>query len=63
MANLTQQTFNNFDNTDRMCPVLENPEPDCYCLDMTSIKIPYAVKYCLRDFRECGIYQRVFKNT
>lgn len=58
MAGLKQQTFDNNENGDRMCPVLKNPETDCYCIDMTSMKIPYAVKYCLRDFRECDIYQK-----
>ena len=63
MDGLTQQTFDNFDKGGKMCPVLPDPEPDCYCLDLTSMKIPYAVKYCQRDFRECDIYQRVFNST
>jgi hypothetical protein len=40
------------------CPVLDNPESDCYCLNMTSLNIPKAVQFCLRDFRECPIYKR-----
>jgi hypothetical protein len=39
------------------CPVLDNPEPDCYCLNLTSLEIPKAVQYCLRDFRQCPIYK------
>jgi len=61
MAFLSQQTFDSFDNAGKMCPILDDPQPNCYCIDMTSMKIPYAVKYCLRDFRECEIYQRVLK--
>jgi hypothetical protein len=61
MKGLAQQTFDSFDDGGKMCPLLENPAPDCYCIDLTSLKIPYAVKYCLRDFRECDIFQRVFK--
>ena len=57
MADLTQQSFDSFDNAANMCPILDDPQPNCYCIDMTSMKIPYAVKYCLRDFRECEIYQ------
>jgi hypothetical protein len=41
-----------------MCPVLENPEPDCYCMNLTSLNIRKAVEYCLRDFRRCPIYKR-----
>jgi len=42
---------------EEMCPVLDNPEPDCYCLNLTSLEIPKAVQYCLRDFRQCPIYK------
>lgn len=40
------------------CPLLENPDPDCYCLNMTSLIIQRAVQYCLTDFRKCPIYMR-----
>ena len=63
MAVITQKTSDGFDNEDKMCPILDDPQPNCYCIDMTSMKIPYAVKYCLRDFRTCDIYQRVLKKN
>ena len=44
--------------SEETCPVLDNLEPDCYCLNLTSLDIPKAVKFCLRDFRQCPIYQR-----
>jgi len=40
------------------CPVLENPEPECYCLDLTSLQIRKAIHFCLGDFRKCPIYKR-----
>ena len=43
------------------CPVLDNPEPDCYCLNLTSQTIPMAVHYCLSDFRQCPIYMRYMR--
>ena len=46
------------DGTDSMCPLLRNPQPDCYCLSQSSYDIPKAVHFCLQDFRECHIYQR-----
>ena len=61
MNGTTYQSFDGFKNSGNLCPVLENLEPDCYCLDMTSQKIPNAVKYCLGNFRGCDIYQRVVK--
>ena len=41
------------------CPVLENPDPNCYCWNLTSLTITQAVYYCLHNFRECPIYQRI----
>jgi hypothetical protein len=41
-----------------MCPVLDNPEPDCYCMLLSSLDVPRAVQFCLRDFRQCPIYKR-----
>ena len=57
MAGITTWTPD-WDGGEDVCPVLENPEPDCYCLNMTSLTIPKAVQYCLSDFRECPIYKR-----
>ncbi|MGD8953268.1 MAG: hypothetical protein PVI45_02745, partial [Desulfobacterales bacterium] len=61
MSELTQQNFDNFNNGENICPILDNPELDCFCADMNSLTIPYMVKYCLRHFRACSIYQRVKK--
>ena len=51
------------DRREEACPLLDNPEPDCYCMNLNSMTIPKAVSFCLRDFRECPIYKRymVFK--
>ena len=57
MAGRTTWTPDSADGEDA-CPVLDNPEPDCYCLNMTSLTIPKAVQYCLRDFRKCPIFKR-----
>ena len=43
---------------EEICPVLDDPDPDCYCLNLTSVNIPMAIHFCLRDFRECPIYNR-----
>ena len=45
------------------CPVLEYPEPDCYCIEMASMDVHFALRYCLRDFRYCDIYRRVMKEN
>ena len=44
-------------NREEMCPVLDRPEPDCYCLNLTGPNIPKAVQFCLKDFRRCPIYK------
>ena len=45
----------------KFCPLLKNPEPDCYCFNLNSQTIPLAVKYCQGDYLGCDIYQRVKK--
>jgi len=59
MAGLTPSASDG--NGKGTCPVLENPEPDCYCLNLTSLTVPLAVQYCLTDFRQCPIYRRYMK--
>jgi len=43
---------------EEICAVLDSPEPDCYCLNLTDLNVPKAVQYCLKDFRQCPIYKR-----
>ena len=57
MANLTTWTPDR-SGSEEACPVLDKPEADCYCLNLTSLDIPKAVQFCLRDFRDCPIYKR-----
>jgi len=57
MATLTTWTPDGSEK-EEACPVLDDPEPDCYCLTLSSLDIPKAVQYCLRDFRQCPIYKR-----
>ena len=47
----------------RFCPLIDNPEPDCYCANLTSQKIPLALLFCQENYRECDIYQRVMLHT
>lgn len=41
------------------CPVLGDPEPDCYCLDLASLQIQMAIQYCLGNFIQCPIYKQI----
>jgi len=56
MASLTTWTPDEH-GREEACPVLDDPAPDCYCLNLTSLNIPKAVQFCLRDFRQCPIYK------
>ena len=42
-----------------MCPLVRDPQRECYCYDMTSQKIPAALYYCSGKFEECIIHQRI----
>lgn len=41
------------------CPLLEQPDGDCYCMDMNSLVLPAAIKYCLGNFRACPVRIRL----
>jgi hypothetical protein len=40
----------------KVCPLVNNPRRDCYCLDMTSRNIEKVVRYCSGDYEQCAIY-------
>jgi hypothetical protein len=44
---------------EKFCPVLHNPEPDCYCFNLNSQGIAFALQYCQGNYLACDIYQRV----
>jgi len=41
-----------------LCPLLNNPEPDCYCRNSGSQKVSLALYYCQDNYESCNIYQR-----
>jgi len=47
------------DGEEKFCPLLGNPEPDCYCFNLNSLAIASALKYCQGNYLACNIYQRV----
>lgn len=40
----------------KVCPYVNNPLRNCYCLDMNSRNIEKVVRYCSGDFQQCVIY-------
>ena len=46
------------DRYDEGCPVLEDPEPDCYCLSLNSYNVPNIIRFCIKDFKDCPIHIR-----
>ncbi len=40
------------------CPFVGNPpSEDCYIVKMDSQSIIFIMKYCARDYGDCGIYK------
>jgi hypothetical protein len=46
------------DRYDKGCPVLKDPEPDCYCLTLNSYNAPKMIRFCMKDFKYCPIHIR-----
>lgn len=40
-----------------LCPRVANPFPDCYCVNLTSAKIPSVLAYCQGDYEYCRLYK------
>lgn len=61
MTGSTQRTSDRGGGED-VCPVFNDPDRDCYCLNLNSQNIPKAVQFCLRDFRKCPIYKHYLES-
>lgn len=44
-------------NNKKLCPFLQEPFDDCYCVKMNSQDIEMAVYYCGKNFEACEIYK------
>ena len=45
---------------DVFCPFIQHPDSDCYCVNMNGLKLNFSMRFCLRDYRSCRIYRRIF---
>jgi hypothetical protein len=41
----------------RLCPFIKEPGKDCYCINMNSNKVLFAIRFCGGKFEECRIYK------
>ena len=63
MSEFSTFSLNGGEGEEKFCPVLNNPEPDCYCFNLDSQKITFALKYCQGNYLACDIYQRVQRRS
>jgi len=42
----------------KLCPLLNDPFDDCYCVRMSSQDIERAVYLCSKSFELCDIYKK-----
>lgn len=42
----------------RICPLVAQPAPDCFCLNLTSQRIIDVLANCCDHFEDCVIYRR-----
>lgn len=40
-----------------LCPLLGSPLKDCYCVEMNSNKVQFALRFCGGAFQDCRIFQ------
>ena len=47
-------------STDVFCPYIKKPLPECYSVEMDGRKLNLAMRFCLKDFKSCRIYRRIY---
>jgi len=47
-------------SADQFCPYIEKPLPECHCVEMDGRKTTLAMRFCLKDFKSCRIYRRIY---
>jgi len=50
-------------NSRRLCPFLQEPFDDCYCIKMNSQNIEKTIYYCSKNFETCEIYKNGNSNN
>ncbi len=41
----------------KLCPLVREPQPECFCFNLTSRNAEAAIYYCGGNFAECEIYR------
>jgi len=47
-------------SADAFCPYIKKPLPECYSVEMNGRKLNLAMRFCLKDFKDCRIYRRIY---
>jgi hypothetical protein len=63
MPELNNVSYDNGQPPGLYCPLIKDPAPDCYCVEMNNSKINLVMRYCSGDYKQCDIYKRVFQQT
>jgi hypothetical protein len=42
----------------RMCPYLDDPDSDCYCMNLNSQTVESVIHYCGGLFEECEFFRK-----
>jgi hypothetical protein len=45
-------------NSRKSCPFIRELDKDCYCMDMTSLKVLDVIRFCSGQYELCHIYKK-----
>ena len=45
-------------NSRKSCPFIRDLDEDCYCVNMTSLKVLDVIRFCSGQYELCPIYQK-----
>ncbi len=46
------------DISERICPFINDPDDDCYCMNIRSQTVEEVIYYCQENHQECYIFKR-----
>ncbi len=44
-----------------ICPFTAEPDEECYCININSLRVYRVIDYCAGDFRLCPVYEKLSK--
>ena len=45
----------------KVCPFVDKPSAECFCVAMNSLKIVLVVEFCMRNYQKCPLFEKLMQ--